>query len=245
MLMLLVVLSVGVTSLISGVFGMAGGIILIGIFLELFTATGALINHGIAQLAANGARGVILHKDIKWQVLPLFCGGAVVALMLFSALSYRPSTEWIFFCLGVFPFYQILFPFLPKLDIEKPRDSFLCGLVVGGSQILAGAGIILDVFFQGSKLNRFQIVATKAITQTFGHGVKLVYYVGLLSRDEFSEESILLWIMIIITALLGTYLGGRLLSRLSESGFRAWTQNILYGIGAIFIARACWGWIAE
>ena len=48
------------------------------------------------------------------------------------------------------------------------------------TQLIAGAsGPILDVFYNGSSLNRREIVATKAFTQAMGHLIKLAFYLRL------------------------------------------------------------------
>ena len=44
------------------------------------------------------------------------------------------------------------------------------GVVVSATQLLAGAsGPLLDVFYLNTPLNRYQVIASKAITQTLGH----------------------------------------------------------------------------
>ena len=45
-----------VTSFISGIFGMAGGMLLIGVLLFLLPVPVAMVFHGVIQIAANGLR---------------------------------------------------------------------------------------------------------------------------------------------------------------------------------------------
>ena len=45
-----------VTSFISGILGMAGGMILMGVLLALLPLPAAMLLHGISQLTANGWR---------------------------------------------------------------------------------------------------------------------------------------------------------------------------------------------
>lgn len=53
--------------------------------------------------------------------------------------------------------------------------------MVTAAQLAAGAsGPLLDVFYLNTKLDRLAIVATKALTQTLGHLLKLGYYVGVI-----------------------------------------------------------------
>ena len=45
------------TSFLSGIFGMAGGMILIGVLLALLPLPEAMVLHGVTQMASNGWRG--------------------------------------------------------------------------------------------------------------------------------------------------------------------------------------------
>ena len=48
-----------VTSFISGILGMAGGIILMGILLAMMSVPAAMMMHGITQLASNAWRAFL------------------------------------------------------------------------------------------------------------------------------------------------------------------------------------------
>ena len=51
------------------------------------------------------------------------------------------------------------------------------------------AGPLIDQFFLGGKLDRREIVATKAICQIFGHAAKLVYFGALIDQAARSIRS--------------------------------------------------------
>ena len=51
-----------VTSFISGILGMAGGMILMGVLLALLPLPAAMMLHGISQFASNGGRAFMLRK---------------------------------------------------------------------------------------------------------------------------------------------------------------------------------------
>ena len=94
---------------------------------------------------------------------------------------------------------------------HRPATAFSCGCVVTAAQLLAGAsGLLLDVFYPNSRLGRHAIVATKAITQTIGHLLKLAYY-GISD-----PHSVPAWLIAVacLTAVAGTRIGTRLLTDL-------------------------------
>ena len=80
--------SVFVTSFISGILGMAGGMILMGILLALpgVTLPTAMMLHGITQLASNAWRAVIWRRDVDFRIFRGYALGAFSALAIFAVV---------------------------------------------------------------------------------------------------------------------------------------------------------------
>jgi uncharacterized membrane protein YfcA len=106
-----------------------------------------------------------------------------------------------------------------------------------GVQVLAGAaGPLLDAAFVETRLDRTQVVATKAITQVCSHALELAYFAPLVERGELSPA---LLSTILVATVLGTLTGTRILARLSERRFRSVSRTLVFGIGALYLCRAC------
>src|SRR5512144_738748 len=90
---LLAVLAVSalVTSFISGILGMAGGLILMGILLALLPLPAAMMLHGITQLASNGWRAFLWRGHIDWRVFRGYLWGSLAMLALFAAFQFVVS----------------------------------------------------------------------------------------------------------------------------------------------------------
>jgi len=58
---LLIIIAAGLCAIISGVFGMAGGLVFMGIIASLMSVSAAMVVHGIVQSVSNGSRSVIFH----------------------------------------------------------------------------------------------------------------------------------------------------------------------------------------
>ena len=65
-----------VTSFISGIFGMAGGMLLIGFLLMFLPVPVAMVFHGVIQIAANGWRTWLWRHHVRWSVVLQFGSGA-------------------------------------------------------------------------------------------------------------------------------------------------------------------------
>jgi uncharacterized membrane protein YfcA len=55
------------TAFLSGLFGMAGGMILIGVLLMLMPLPTAMVLHAITQMASNGWRAFLWRAHIRWR----------------------------------------------------------------------------------------------------------------------------------------------------------------------------------
>src|SRR5215468_1012579 len=72
------------TSFLSGIFGMAGGLILVGVLLVLLPVPDAMMLHGVTQMASNGWRGLLWFRHVRWSAVASYVTGCVIALVLWS-----------------------------------------------------------------------------------------------------------------------------------------------------------------
>jgi hypothetical protein len=71
-----------VTNFLSGLFGMAGGVMLFGLLLVLLPVQQAMVLHGITQLASNIWRVVVWRAYIRWDIALVYSIGSLIALAL-------------------------------------------------------------------------------------------------------------------------------------------------------------------
>jgi uncharacterized membrane protein YfcA len=115
------------------------------------------------------------------------------------------------------------------------------GLLYGGAcmslMLLAGvSGPLFDSYFLGGKLDRREIVATKAVCQVFAHGAKLLYFGGLVGLA--GDLDPLMAALAIAASIAGTTLARPVLERLSDAQFRAWANRIIAAIALVYCAQA-------
>lgn len=219
---------------------MAGGIILMAVLVSVIPVASAMILHGIVQATANGSRFWFNRHHMTWSILPPFAIGVAIVISIFMVFSIRLPTPYILILIGALPFLPWLVPKL-KLEILRSRDSFVCGVVVTTATLLAGtAGPLLDMFYQQSKLNRFAIVATKALTQTGSHLIKIGYFGWLVwSTDEPLDDLISFGpiVILLVGSVAGTYIGTLLLQRIEERPFRKVTNWIILVLAFLVLVR--------
>ncbi len=238
---LLILATTLATSTLSGVFGMAGGLVLMGVLAALTPVATAMILHGAIQMAANGWRAFLLREHIDWAVFRIYAAGSVLAVLLLFAIAWRPDRTALFLLLGLTP----MLVWLPKqrldLDIQRPTQAFAAGVAVQGLNTVAGvAGPLLDLFFVRIYKTRQEIVATKAVTQVLAHVVKIAFWSApvILAAEQDVLPPIWLIAAAIPFAFLGTWLGGLLLARMTEIDFKRWMKRLVTVIGLVYLARA-------
>ena len=233
---LIVLLSVFGTSLLSGILGMAGGMILMAILVSLLPVSAAMVAHGVVQATANGSRTWFLRKHIQFAILPAYLTGAAISFTLFSVLAILPDAALVLILIGMFPWLARGVPMLKGLDVTRTPTAGACGLLVTSAQLFAGAsGPLLDVFYLNSPLTRYQIIATKAFTQALGHLIKLVYYGVVIGVSG----TLPLWLLLaaMLASLLGTRTGTHLLIYLSERHFKRISGAVILTIGTACIIQ--------
>lgn len=233
---LVVVLAAFATATVSGVLGMAGGLLLMGVLLLVLPVAAAFVVHGLLQLVSNGWRAFLQRRHIRWPVLGWYAAGAVTAAGLLTVVSYVPDKRLTYLLLGLVPGLVWLPRRWLALDITRPAQAVLAGLLTTGVNLLAGvSGPLLDVFFQRTALSRHAVVATKAATQVLAHTAKVVVYGGLAGSGSVPYAVVLVAVPL---SMLGTALGGRLLDRMTDASFARTTRWVVTGIGAVYLLQA-------
>ena len=219
---------------------MAGGIVLMGALTLMMPVGAAFVTHGIIQMVSNGWRATINRRDIVWPIVGWHALASALAGAAFVGVSVMPSERLVFMLLGLVGLSVWLPPRWFAFDARRPSHAFASGLLVTGTNLLAGvAGPLLDIFFVRTTLTRHQIVATKALTQVFAHLAKvLVYGLAALLAAESAEPPWLAIALCLPATLVGTRIGKTLLDRMSDTGFLVWTKWIVTAIGAAYLARA-------
>lgn len=229
-----------VTAALSATFGMAGGLVLMGVYTSLLAVPLAMVLHGVTQLVANGGRAVLLRSHVQWGGLGAYLLGAAAAWGIAHLVDYVPTPTVVFLGLGSVPFLVRLLPAGPLTDFADRRGAALCGLLVVGTQMLFGvAGPLLDVFFLQTRLTRREVVATKATTQTASHLLKIAWFLPLLDADQ-RASLVPLGAGTVAAAVAGTWVGGRVLEHMSEAGFRSTTRRLVLAIGAFYLCKGAW-----
>src|SRR5258707_2688955 len=227
------------TAFLSVLFGMAGGLMLIGVLLTILPLPSAMVLHAITKMASNGWRAFLWRRHIRWRPVAIYMIGCALALGAWSITRYVPDKPIALLLLGVTPFMARLTPANLKPNPDSIWQGTFYGSVCMGLMLMTGvSGPLMDAFFLGGKLDRRGIVATKATGQVASHFVKLIYFGGII--DQAATLDPVLACVAVIASMTGTTLARRILEAKTDQQFRTWAGRLITTVACYYIVYGGW-----
>jgi uncharacterized protein len=205
------------TSLFTASMGAGGGVILVSV-MSLWLPPMALIPvHGMVQLGSNVGRTAMTWRHVHWPTIAWFVPGVVVGTAAGGLLLVRlPEALWQL-VIGLFVLYLCWGPPLPRRAVG-PKGIALVGAFTSFAGLFVGAsGPLVAAYLKQLHSQRFTNIATYAATMVAQHGPKVLVFA--IAGFAFGQ-----WLPLIVGMMaagaLGTWIGLRLLGRLSDKGFK-------------------------
>ncbi len=226
------------TSVFSGIFGMAGGMILMAGLLIFYSPPEAIFIHGILQFFANFQRFYQLKAYVETRVLLYYLLGSTLAFALLRHLEFVPSENAIYIFMAITAFlgaFRLSVPF----SLKNKMVAATAGLIVSALQIAGISGALLDLLCQDKRLSRFEVVGLKSAAISISHFLKVLFMYQLLGSETVQKSFSSLEVGFYLSAVvLGTFLGKKILDQLSDKNFFRYTSLILLSISIYYFYRA-------
>ncbi|WP_406664985.1 TSUP family transporter [Gallaecimonas sp. GXIMD1310] len=212
------------TSLISAAFGVGGGSVLVAVLALALPPAAIIPVHGLVQLGSNLGRGVLSWRHIHWPTLAIFVPASLLGAALGSLLLVQLPGHTLQLAIGFFVLYLCWGPALPKKALGNAAMA-LAGAGAGFITLFVGAsGPLVAAFVKARAKDRFEAVGTFSGAMVVQHAPKALVF-GL-AGFAFADWWRLILAMF-LAGLAGTWLGLRLLGRLSEQRFHRLFQVVL------------------
>lgn len=214
------------TSIISGILGMGGGILLLAVLLSFLPAVEAITVHASVQIFSNGTRAIIFFKSCDRPALKTFLLGAVPGavlgwFLLRYALNLGDAEPYLKVGIGLYVLAAALLP--AGGGGEKGGGGlagfFWIGCVAGLASLTVGAvGPLIAPVFRSKDFVKERLISTKAACQLSLHVLKVPALLALGTFDvpRFGAMTLLMIGMVIP----GTLIGERLLRYVKDEHFR-------------------------
>ncbi|HTV22709.1 MAG TPA: sulfite exporter TauE/SafE family protein [Polyangiaceae bacterium] len=235
------VVAVG-TSILSGVLGMAGGMLLLSALLLHLDPAIAIPVHGIVQFTSNASRAWFLREHIEKKyiipfALPLLPAGALGVVLL----GFLPPAAGKML-IGAFVL-AFTWRAAQKRETGNPPEHparllAIAGAVVGFFSTLIGAtGPLIAPFIMALELAPAATVGTMAACQVFQHASKVAVFgfAGFDFRDQVAPA-----LALSMCAILGSAVGTRWVDRLDRDLFRRVVKIVLTLLALQLLVSGAW-----
>jgi len=223
-------LAIFLSSIVSGMTGLGGGIMLFAFMTPLFPPAVLIPLHGIIQLMSNSSRVILSYKKVNIRIFILFAIGAGIGCFLGAPLTITIPhlLSTIIIATAI-----LFFTWFPKiLRSVKVKGKFLfVGVIASFLSLFIGAtGPLTAPFFLNSDLDKDSFVPTKAACQIPIHLFKVIVY--MFSGFLLSE-----WIMEIFVAIpmvfTGNFIGKKMVGKLDDGIYR----NLIKIVITVLVVR--------
>jgi uncharacterized protein len=178
------------------------------------------------QMTSNGSRAFLLIKNVCWWAFWLYVPTQLLGVVVAREIYRGSSADWLRPVIGGFLVFSVVWRHVKPKRWMPPRWLFAVGGFGGGLlTIFVGVtGPYLAAFFLRDDMEKEQVVATKAVIQLVGHAAKIPVFVSLGFPYR---EHVGLVLPLLIIAVVGSYLGTRVLRRMQGEQFRRAFEAVL------------------
>lgn len=235
-LMLASVLTSGITASL----GAGGGVMMLAL-MALWLPPAAIIPvHGMVQLGSNAGRVTMTLRSVDWKAMAAFVPGVVLGAAA-GAWLLVALPPWVWqLTIALFVLYLCWGPKLPALALGRGGVFVASTLTTFISLFVGATGPLVAAFIKQMHQDRFVTIATFAMAMTLQHLPKAIVFgfAGFLFRDW-------IWLIggMILCGFAGTWLGLKLLSKLSNQYFHRIFNLVLTLLALRLLWLAISGWL--
>lgn len=207
------------TSALTAAMGLGGGVAMLAVLSLGLPVTSVLPVHGVVQLGSNGGRVIIQRRYLVLPLLIWFTLGSAVGIALGASVVVSIPDSLAKWALALFILWSV-YRKKPSTTAQRHgKTYFLFGGAISSfcTMIVGATGPLVAALLASKGLVKQPLVATHAACMVIQHGMKIAVF-GTLGF-AYAQWGPLIAAMI-VSGVVGTWVGTRTLDNLPESTFR-------------------------
>lgn len=221
------------TSLLTSIFSVGGGLIMLVALAQYFTPGTLIPLHGAIQLSNNLSRTFVYREFYQWKliknILIASIFGGLSGILLFGSVSEQ-------FLIWLIAGTILFFTWAP-LDhfiLSIMRNDWFCGFISGFAGVFIGAnGPLVTAYMRTKNLSPEVLVANHGAVMIFQHSLKIILFIYFFSFSLL--EYLLFIIALAIAGYAGALLGKKLISYISYKRFNILLKLLLSALALILL----------
>ncbi len=209
------------TAIITAVTGAGGGVLLLGLMGLVLPGPAVIPVHGAVMSGQNAFRGILLFDKVDWRFVGVAVAGSIVGAMLAGPVAVSLPEAWMQGILGFGILYLVWAP-KPKKPIVIPGlkpDMMVAVMAVFVSiltMLIGAAGVLFNAIRRRGGRAKEGVLADQSWLMLCQHILKVVVF-GI-AGFAFGPYLLLIACMMGM-GLLGTYVGVKLMKKMSNEAF--------------------------
>lgn len=223
--LILITLATSVITLFTG-FGV--GTIMMPIMALFFDVKVAIFLAAIVHFFNNMSRLALYRSEINWKIIQRFGVVSLIGAFIGSYAQIYLDSAWLKVGVGLFLTIYALLSLIPnniKLKLPNSVDfigGFLSGMIGG---LIGNQGAIRSLYLLNYGLEKKELIVSSALIAVIIDSTRIPVYA--YTNFRYLQESIVLLSFIVLSAILGTVVGSRILPKVSYDLFK---KIILIGV---------------
>jgi len=212
------------TSMLSASVGIGGGTALLAVMAQVIPIKAMIPVHGAIQLGSNFGRAAVLSPQVNWLMVVWFLTGSLLGALIGGQIVVTLPVTILKLTLGLFILVSVWTPTVSGStgDIRRLVGmGFLSTLL---TMFVGATGPFVIALIKSFKLTPPSVVATSAACLVIQHLLKVMVF-GLLGF-AFAPYALLI-ILMVLSGLIGTFIGAKLLLKVDEKKFKRWLDILL------------------
>lgn len=175
----------------------------------------------IGMLVGNGQRSLFFWEKIDWQLTLWHIPGTLIGAMMGAYVFTRINLQWLQAIVGVLLVVLAVSTFLgqSRLTVKIQAWHFLILSFLNSfvSSLVGSTGPVLNPAYLNYGLDKEELLATKSITVTLMHSLKLLSYLVL---GILNWQYVIYGLVIGLSSIPANWLGKYVLQYMSHQQFR-------------------------